>query len=192
MTSAFYGADDEVAAVESLVVDHFAEFFLAIVVLDVGEVDFDRVVLRRVGNVEDGHHVVFLHVVPDLVGPVDVEVVHEDSNLLALHGAVDALEKLQKPLGVDTPVEHEEVDDAVIGADAGKESDGVGVAEVGVNSDVITNSGIGFLGHCGMSEHAFIDEDDFSAIFEGKVDLSFEFLESSVVSILGDSSLFFV
>jgi hypothetical protein len=39
-----------------------------------------------------------------------------------------------------------------------------------------------------MGEHAFIDEDDFSAIFEGNVDLSFEFFERNVVRILSDSS----
>ena len=103
------GSPDLFVIIERLVVHQLVEPLLLVVPLDLGEDDLDRVVLGRVGRVEDGDEAKFLVGFHDFRCLVDRKVVNEEVHPILTQFFSEFSKPAHVLLGVDSFLSHLQV-----------------------------------------------------------------------------------
>ena len=84
-----------------LPIDNSVRTLLFVNLLDLRKCKLDRVVLRGIGDVEDGNEVELPHVVEGGSAPMDAEIVHKDEDLLLLQKLAQDEQELLELVDVD-------------------------------------------------------------------------------------------
>ena len=93
--------DDELPTVRPYAFHELLQDELLVLPFDEGEVALDAVEVRGVGHIEDGLDLKLLANFHDLLGFVDLKIVHEHSELLASEPLRKVLDELNEVFRVD-------------------------------------------------------------------------------------------